>query len=82
MAQIGGQGQRSSGSIIETKNRLGHKKIETTMRYVQMLCASTESQYTSVAVRNEDIETALRLTDEGYTVNAEMTGYKIFKKRK
>jgi integrase len=68
--------------IIATKDRLGHKKIETTMRYVRSLCANQDGQWISVAVKNDDIEQALKLTTEGFTVNAEMTGYKIFRKRK
>ena len=68
--------------LIATSKRLGHKKWETTKLYVQLLVTEGEEQYISVAVKENDIETAIKLTNEGYTVNAEMTGYKIFKKRK
>lgn len=66
--------------IIATKNRLGHKKIETTMLYTQLIAFDEEEEYTSKTATT--VKEARELIEHGFTEATEIEGTKIFRKRK
>jgi integrase len=66
--------------IIATKNRMGHKKIETTMLYTQLLTSNEEEEYTVKTAA--DIKEASELLEHGFQYVTDMEGLKLFRKRK
>jgi len=66
--------------ILLVMQRLGHKKIETTMFYTQLLAFNDEEEYTCKTATN--IKEATQLIENGFEYITEMDGMKIFRKRK
>jgi hypothetical protein len=60
--------------------KLGHKKIETTMLYTQLVSFNEEEEYTCKTATN--IREATDLIEHGFTYITDMDGIKLFKKRK
>jgi len=66
--------------ILLVKQRLGHKKIETTMFYTQLLAYNDDEEYTCKTATN--VEQATQLIENGFQYVTEMDGFKLFRKRK
>ncbi|MDH5374953.1 MAG: tyrosine-type recombinase/integrase [Candidatus Bathyarchaeota archaeon] len=66
--------------ILLVKQRLGHKKLETTMFYTQLIHYNEEEEYTCKAATN--IKEATELIENGFQYVTEMDGLKLFRKRK
>jgi hypothetical protein len=60
--------------------KLGHKKINTTMFYTQLVTANDEEEFTCKVAH--DIKEATALIEAGFQYVTEMDGLKLFKKRK
>jgi integrase len=65
--------------IMYVKQQLGHRKLETTMVYTQLIHFHDDN-YTS-AVANT-VEKATKLIENGFEYVTEMEGLKLFRKRK
>jgi integrase len=66
--------------ILLVKQLLGHKKLETTMFYTQLITISGEEEYTCKTATN--VKEAAELIEHGFQYVTEMDGLKLFKKRK
>jgi len=66
--------------ILLVKQRLGHKKIETTMFYTQLITYNEEDDYTCKTASN--VKEAADLIENGFEYITEMEGLKLFRKRK
>jgi integrase len=65
--------------ILLVKQQMGHKKIETTLIYTQLLNLS-EDEWTCKAATN--VKEATQLIENGFEYITEMDGTKLFRKRK
>ena len=59
---------------------MGHKKIETTLIYTQLLHLNEEDEYTCKVAQT--VEQATTLVENGFQYVTEMDGLKLFRKRK
>ena len=66
--------------ILLLKSLLGHKKLETTMFYVQLIAHDNDEEYTVKTASN--IKEATDLIEHGFQYVTEMENIKIFRKRK
>ena len=66
--------------ILLVKQRLGHKKIETTMFYTQLIHFNDEEEYTVRVAQT--IEEDKELIENGFQYVTERESMKIYKKRK
>jgi len=66
--------------ILFTKQQMGHKKIETTLIYTQLLQYEKDENYTCKVA--QDINQATELIENGFEYVTEMNGLKLFRKRK
>ena len=66
--------------ILFVMQRLGHKKIETTMFYTQLVTFNEEDEYTVRTATN--IKEATDLLEHGFTYIQDIDGMKIYRKRK
>jgi integrase len=66
--------------ILLVKQRLGHKKIETTMFYTQLITFSDEEEYTCRTAGNA--KEATKLIEAGFQYVTDIDGLKLFRKRK
>ena len=66
--------------ILFVKQQMGHKKIETTLIYTQLLQFDKDDNYTCKVANN--IEQATELIENGFEYVTEMDGHKLFRKRK
>jgi len=66
--------------ILFTKQQMGHRKIETTLIYTQLLQFDKDDNYTCKIAQN--IEQATDLIENGFEYVTEMDGMKLFRKRK
>jgi integrase len=66
--------------ILLVKQLLGHKKIETTMFYTQLVTYNGEEEYTVKCATN--IKEATDLLEHGFTYIQEIDGIKLYRKRK
>ncbi len=66
--------------ILLLKSLLGHKKLETTMFYVQLIAHDNDEEYTVKTASN--IKEATDLIEHGFQYVTEMGNIKIFRKRK
>lgn len=69
--------------IIHVKTILGHKSIETTMKYINieaMIHINTGDEWASRVATNIDQDQAL--IDNGFEYVTEREGMKVFRKRK
>ena len=62
------------------KQQMGHKKIETTLVYTQLLQFNRDENYTCKVAQT--IEQATELIENGFEYITEMNGLKLFRKRK
>jgi len=66
--------------ILLVKQQMGHKKIETTLIYTQLLQFEQDDNYTCKVANN--IKDATDLIENGFEYITEMNGLKLFRKRK
>jgi len=66
--------------ILFVKQQLGHRKLETTLIYVQLLHLDDEDEYTTKIART--IEEDAKLIEAGFQYVTEREGMKLYKKRK
>jgi len=66
--------------ILLVMQKLGHKKIETTMLYTQLITFNEEENYTCKTATN--IKEAQDLIEHGFEYVTELDGMKLFRKRK
>jgi len=66
--------------ILFTKQQMGHRKIETTLIYTQLLQFDKDDNYTCRVAHN--VEQATDLIESGFEYVTEMDGIKLFRKRK
>ncbi|MBA7495022.1 Tyrosine recombinase XerC [subsurface metagenome] len=66
--------------ILLVMQKLGHKKIETTMFYTQLVTFDEEDQYTCKTAST--ITEATQLIENGFQYITEIDGIKMFRKRK
>jgi integrase/recombinase XerD len=66
--------------ILYVKQQLGHKKIETTLKYVQLLSLNEDDEYTCKTATTT--KEATQLIENGFTYVTEIDGTKLFRKRK
>jgi integrase len=66
--------------ILLVKQQLGHRKIETTLIYTQLVNSDQDSEYSSATART--IDEAKALIEQGFEYVTEIDGIKLFRKRK
>ena len=66
--------------ILLVKQQMGHKKIETTLIYTQLLAFNTEEEFTCKVATNGKEQ--MELIEHGFEYVNEMDGLKYFRKRK
>ncbi len=66
--------------ILFVKQQMGHRKIETTLIYTQLLNVNEEEEYTCKVATNTKEDT--ELIEAGFQYVTERDGLKIYKKRK
>ena len=66
--------------ILLVMQKLGHKKIDTTLLYTQLIHFEEEQYYTCKTAQN--VKEAQDLIEHGFTYVTEIDGYKLFRKRK
>ena len=66
--------------ILLLKSLLGHKKLETTMFYVQLIVHDNEEEYTCKATN--DIKEEMQLIEHGFQYVTQTGEYKLYRKRK
>jgi len=66
--------------ILFTKQQMGHRKIETTLIYTQLLQFDKDDNYTCKVAQT--VEQATDLIENGFEYVTEMDGLKLFRKRK
>jgi hypothetical protein len=66
--------------ILLVKQLLGHKKLETTMFYTQLVTINAEEEYTCRVAK--DIKEATALIEAGFQYITDMDEMKLFRKRK
>jgi len=66
--------------ILYVKQQMGHKKLETTLIYTQLLHLNEDDEYTCKTAQN--VKEATQLIENGFQYVTEMDGLKLFKKRK
>jgi len=65
--------------ILYVKQLLGHKSINNTLIYTQLISFETD-EYSSAVARN--LDEARKLVEAGFEYVTDMEGYKVFRKRK
>jgi integrase/recombinase XerD len=66
--------------ILLVKQQLGHKKIETTLIYTQLVQFSEEDEFYSATAKTA--EEAAKLIEQGFEYVTDIDGVKLFRKRK
>jgi len=66
--------------ILLVKQQMGHKKIETTLIYTQLLHLDENDNFTCKTASN--VKQATELIENGFQYVTEIDGHKLFKKRK
>ena len=66
--------------ILFVKQQMGHRKIETTLVYTQLLQFDRDENYTCKIAQT--VEQATELIENGFEYITEMDGLKLFRKRK
>jgi integrase len=66
--------------ILFVKQQMGHKKIETTLVYTQLLQFEQDENYTCRVAKN--IEEATKLIENGFEYIQEIDGIRLYRKRK
>ncbi|MEM3772005.1 MAG: tyrosine-type recombinase/integrase [Candidatus Micrarchaeia archaeon] len=65
--------------ILYVKQQLGHKKLETTLIYTQLVDFPNDEYYSAIA---SNIEEAKKLIENGFEYICDFNGVKLFRKRK
>ena len=65
--------------ILLVKQQLGHKKLETTLIYTQLVDFKEEEFYSATSTT---IEETRKLIEQGFEYVTEVEGVKLFRKRK
>jgi len=71
---------RKTRDILLVKRNLGHKKIETTLIYTQLIALGDEDEYTCKTASNA--KEAMMLIENGFEYVTSFDGVKLFRKRK
>jgi len=71
---------RRTRDILLVMRNLGHKKIETTLIYTQLLPMSEEEEFTCKTATN--VNEASQLIEQGFEYVTDMDAVKLFRKRK
>ncbi|MDH5462273.1 MAG: hypothetical protein OEZ29_03870 [Candidatus Bathyarchaeota archaeon] len=66
--------------ILHVKNLLGHKKIDNTMKYTQLVSFEAEDQFTCKVAKT--LEEAKKLVESGFEHVTDVNDAKLFRKRK
>lgn len=66
--------------ILLVKQQLGHKKIETTLIYTQLVQFSEEDEFYSATAKT--VEEVAKLIEQGFDYVTEFDNVKLFRKRK
>lgn len=66
--------------LLLVKQQMGHKKIETTLIYTQLIAFNEEDEYTCKTAK--DINEVTQLVENGFEYITEIDGLKVFRKRK
>jgi hypothetical protein len=66
--------------ILLVKQQLGHKKIETTLIYTQLVQFNEEDGFYSATART--VEEASKLIEQGFDYICDVDAVKLFRKRK
>jgi integrase len=66
--------------ILYVKQQMGHKSLDTTLIYVQLLNLTEEDEYTCKTATT--VKEATQLLEAGFTYIQEIDGIKIYRKRK
>ena len=66
--------------ILYVMQQLGHKNIESTLKYTQLLNLNQEDEYTCKTATT--IKQATQLIENGFQYVTEIDGTKLFRKRK
>ena len=66
--------------ILHVKQQMGHKKLETTLIYTQLLQFEKDDNYTCKVAQN--VEQATQLIENGFEYVTEIDGTRLFRKRK
>lgn len=66
--------------ILLVKQQLGHKKIETTLIYTQLVQFNEEDGYYSATAKT--VSEAAKLVEQGFDYVTDVDGVKLFRKRK
>jgi len=66
--------------ILLVKQQLGHRKIDSTLIYTQLLNINEEEEFICKATNNK--EEGMQLIENGFRFETEIDGYKLFRKRK
>ena len=66
--------------ILFVKQQMGHRKLETTLIYTQLLQFDKDDNYTCKVAKN--VEEATELIENGFEYVTEIDGTKLFRKRK
>jgi site-specific recombinase XerC len=69
-----------SKDILLVKQQLGHKKIETTLVYTQLVNFAEEEEFYSATAKS--IDEAHKLIEQGFDFVCDLDGVKLFRKRK
>ena len=71
---------KKTNNLVYVKQKMGHKKIDTTLIYVQLLETEDADNYACEIAEN--IEQSKRLIEKGFKYVTEQDGLKLFRKRK
>jgi integrase len=66
--------------ILLVKQQLGHKKIETTFIYTQLVSLSEEDEFHSATAKT--VDEAAKLIEQGFDFVTDVDGVKLFRNRK
>ncbi len=66
--------------ILYVKQQMGHKSIDTTLIYVQLIDNTQEEEYTCKTATNA--KEAIELTESGFEYTQEIDGISLYRKRK
>lgn len=66
--------------ILLVKQQMGHKKLETTLIYTQLVNFNEEDEFYSATAKT--VAEARKLVEQGFEYVTEVNGVKLFRKRK
>jgi hypothetical protein len=66
--------------VLFVKQQMGHRKLESTLVYVQLVNFNDNDEYHCAVARN--IDEAKQLIEQGFEYVTEIDGVRLFRKRK